>query len=320
MNMKRIGKIILITILVCVAVLCVKNQYTSVLMQNATYGMPALIKKGSVDNLYIGSSMFRQGLDIYTLNENDESNYILAYNGNQPVQEYRQLNYLLEHGVKVKNLYVDMYIYSAWNIPEISDEKIFLEVDLKEKWNLWKMIGEQEKTTVTDFWRMFVSSNNELLLTWPINYPILNSQFYLGGSKTQTSGSDYNNLMLSKAPNIDKDMNIVQKEHIEKIIDLCESNGINLVFVETPKFKVVAEDIMYLSAMKQYAELLADKNAAMILEQSTYNYLLNQENSDYLSDIDYYQFDADNADYYMDLIHLSSEGRRMFSKKLIENF
>lgn len=49
------------------------------------------------------------------LGENpDLTDYILACNGNRPALEYYKLKYLLDHNVKIENLYVDMYVYSAW--------------------------------------------------------------------------------------------------------------------------------------------------------------------------------------------------------------
>ena len=179
-------KTIFKVILFCLCIVFIKNQYTPFLLRNATYGMPALIEKGKVDNLYIGSSMFRQGLDIHTLEKMQEDNYVLAYNGNQPVWEYLQLQHLLEEGVEIKNLYIDMYVYSAWNIPKIQDEKMFLEMSLKEKIKVWEIIASKSGG-FGDLWRIFVSSNNELLLTWPISSVIINSQFYKGGTKQKGS-------------------------------------------------------------------------------------------------------------------------------------
>ena len=78
-----------IFLIVIVAIILLKNQYSSLLLQNASYGMPALIKRQNVENLFLGSSMFRQGIDILELNAAfPDKNYILAYNGNQPATEY----------------------------------------------------------------------------------------------------------------------------------------------------------------------------------------------------------------------------------------
>ena len=53
-NIKRMT----IFLIVIVAIILLKNQYSSLLLQNASYGMPALVKRQNVENLFLGSSMF----------------------------------------------------------------------------------------------------------------------------------------------------------------------------------------------------------------------------------------------------------------------
>ena len=296
--------------MVCILVIFIKNQYSYILLKNATYGIPALINKGTVENLYIGSSMFRQGLDINILNGDTESdNYILAYNGNQPSSEYYQLKYLLDHDVKIQNLYIDMYVYSAWKNPEISDEKIFMEIDIAEKWNLWQLIKNYSEDPIENFWRIFVNSNNELLLTWPIMAPILNSQFHDGGTLRDTASVSYETLMKSSVVSLEERMNAIQQEYLNKIIEIAHENGINIVFIETPKFQTVAMNSLYVNAMKEYIVVLEDKEAAYILSSAVAEQIT-------ATPLAIYEFDSSNSEYYMDTIHLSSYGRRTFSEKI----
>ena len=61
-----------------------KNEYGSI-FSGTTCGIPAAIEQKEIDHLFIGSSMFRLGLDIDVLEEKLDGNvYILSYNGNQP--------------------------------------------------------------------------------------------------------------------------------------------------------------------------------------------------------------------------------------------
>ena len=310
MYKNRKFKIGIITLMVCILVIFIKNQYSYILLKNATYGIPALINKGTVENLYIGSSMFRQGLDINILNGDTESdNYILAYNGNQPSSEYYQLKYLLDHDVKIQNLYIDMYVYSAWKNPEISDEKIFMEIDIAEKWNLWQLIKNYSEDPIENFWRIFVNSNNELLLTWPIMAPILNSQFHDGGTLRDTASVSYETLMKSSVVSLEERMNAIQQEYLNKIIEIAHENGINIVFIETPKFQTVAMNSLYVNAMKEYIVVLEDKEAAYILSSAVAEQIT-------ATPLAIYEFDSSNSEYYMDTIHLSSYGRRTFSEKI----
>lgn len=310
MYKNRKFKICIITLVVCIFIIFIKNQYSYILLKNATYGIPALINKGTVENLYIGSSMFRQGLDINILNGDTESdNYILAYNGNQPSSEYYQLKYLLDHDVKIQNLYIDMYVYSAWKNPEISDEKIFMEIDISEKWNLWQLIKNYSEDPIENFWRIFVNSNNELLLTWPIMAPILNSQFHDGGTLRATASVSYETLAKAKVTSLNGKMNTVQQKYLDKLIEMAHTNDINIVFIETPKFETVALNESYVYAMEEYISFLEEKEVGYILSNAVAEQIM-------ATPVAVYEFDSSNARYYMDTIHLSTEGRRTFSEKI----
>lgn len=307
---KYIVKVISVLI-ICTIIVVGKNQYTCLILKNANYGMPALIERSSVDKLYIGSSMFRQGIDINMLEDNRTKSYIMAYNGNQPALEYYELNNLIKQGVSINNLYIDMYAYSAWEEPEIDDEKIFLETDIQTKLSLYKLISYNSIQSER-IWRMFVSSNNELLLFWPINSAIVNSQFKDGGTLTKTQCADRNVLEQMVAPSIEGEMNIVQKQFLIDIIELTNKNNINLTFVETPKYHNVGTDKNYLEAMKKYANVLEEKNVNYLLSTSTAEYIDNG----LLEGIKKYDFDIFNNLYFMDNIHLSYEGRKEFTKLL----
>ena len=82
--MKQTGKILAGVLLAVLLLTGIKNEYAR-LLPVSSYGMQAAIRKKSIDHLFIGSSMFRQGLSIDVLEEELEGNvYILSYNGNQP--------------------------------------------------------------------------------------------------------------------------------------------------------------------------------------------------------------------------------------------
>ena len=112
--------------LILTVTIFLKNEYGSI-FSGDTYGIPAAIEMEEIDHLFIGSSMFRLGLDIHVLEENLDGNvYILSYNGNQPTFVAKELEYLLDHGVKIKNLYVDFYAFSAASVPRIYDKIIHI--------------------------------------------------------------------------------------------------------------------------------------------------------------------------------------------------
>ena len=94
--MKRIGKILAGVLFAVLLLTGIKNEYAR-LLPVSTYGMQAAVKKKSVTHLFIGSSMFRQGLSIDVLEEMLEGEvYILSYNGNQPAFMAMELKYMLK--------------------------------------------------------------------------------------------------------------------------------------------------------------------------------------------------------------------------------
>lgn len=305
--MKKIFTASLISIAICILLLYVKNQFSCILLAESTYGMPALIKRGSIENLYLGSSMFRQGLDINILDSTtDHTNYILAYNGNQPALEYYELKYLIDNNVEIKNLYVDMYVYSAWEDPELNDEKLLMEIKLPEKWNIWQMISSNlENKYIQTLWRYWVNNNNELLLTWPISSPIINSQFQNGGSLAQTYNTS-EELFETPAPAISEKMSPTQEYYIKELIHLSKEHHINLVFIETPKYETIANNTSYLSAMKEYAQLLSDEHINYVVSENT-------QNKCQLGKTSFYTFNHSEKSYYTDTMHLSYNGRCAFT-------
>ena len=82
--MKRILTAVGSALLAALLLIFVKNEYAR-LLPVSTYGMQAAVAQGETENLFIGSSMFRQGLSIDVLEEElPGTSYILSYNGNQP--------------------------------------------------------------------------------------------------------------------------------------------------------------------------------------------------------------------------------------------
>lgn len=299
--MKKILPVIGSVILAVALAVLLKNQYGSIFAGN-TYGMPALMKQGEVEHLFIGSSMFRQGLDIDALEENlDGSVYILSYNGNQPVFMAKELEYMLERGLQVKNLYIDFYAYTLTAVPWISDTKMFLDTDLAFKLDAWKTMAANNEVKFSDFYEMFVTANNEQILMFPINNAIVSSQFRNGGSLMAPAGQTKKHLDTLDL-GVRDGLFESQLAGYERILELAEEYGINLLFIETPKYEKLLADTRegcyrdLLDEMVQWAE---KKNAP---------YLLAEE----------FDFDHTEGANFQDLIHLSGAGRKLYCELLCE--
>lgn len=295
--MKKLGITIFLALLTCFLLILIKGEYENKLLNNANYGLPYLIHKGSIENLFIGSSMFRQGLDAKILDENGMDNYILSYNGNNPTLELWEIKYLLKNNVEIKNIYMDMYAYSLTSAPSISDSKLLMEVDLQGKYELYKLLNSE--WNFSDFYNIFVLKNTDLLLTWPIYFKLVNSTYYKGGIHTGKDGIDrqkLNSLEMIKENEV-KEENI---EAINEIITICKDKNINLSFIETPKSERMINDANYQTLMERYQN---------ILKENQVKYFLAKDTSKNISD-DSYNF--------FDLIHLSNLGREKYSRNLID--
>ena len=291
--MKNIIKIFIISIIICLLIIIIKDQYQYKLLDNANYGMSSLIKKGSINNLYMGSSMFRQGIDPKYL---DDDSYIISYNGNQPVMEEWILNNLLDHGLKINNLYFDLYPYILSDEVKISDSKIFMEQDLKGKYELYKIFYDND---VNNFFKIFVTENNEAMFTWPLYFKLINSTYKNGGVIEGRDGLTEEDINELEIPDVNKEVNQKQVKALINIINICKKNNINLVFIETPKYKRILNDKVYNDLLNYFINIINDNNGNYILAKDIDNNISN------------------NAINYVDLIHLSNEGRDLYTSKLI---
>lgn len=300
--MKKILTTVGAVILTVALVVILKNQYGAVFAGN-TYGIPAAVSKGEITHLFIGSSMFRQGLDIDVLEEELEGNvYILSYNGNQPVFMAKELEYLLSRGVKIENLYIDFYAFTATSAPWISDTKIFLDTDLKFKMDAWKtLVKYNEDAGLSDFYEMFVTANNEQILMYPINNAIVSSQFRNGGSLMMPEGQ-------SKVYLDTLDLGVrdglyeAQTEAYKKIAELAEEYEINLLFLETPKYEKLTRDTRkgaYPELLQEMADFAEKNNLSCILAGQL-------------------EFDYSDGTNFQDLIHLSAQGRKDYCRQLCD--
>lgn len=303
--MKRILLTIGGALLAAFLLVVLKNEYAR-LLPVSTYGMQAAIEREETENLFIGSSMFRQGLSIDVLEEElPGSSYILSYNGNQPALMAMELAYMLEEGLEVKNLYIDLYPYTAAADPWISDTKILLDTDLDFKIQAWRLMAENSGASFSDFFEFFVTANNEQLLTYPLNNALVSSQFRNGGTLLQQEGSTREELYALGMLGSRNGLHEAQMEGYGKIAALAEEYGLNLYFLETPKYERMYADPDYMElyqlCLEEVQRLKAEWNGSGSFE------VLCAEDLD---------FDSSDAGNFRDLIHLSSAGRTEYTQLL----
>lgn len=305
--MKRVLLTIGSALLLAFLLVFVKNEYAR-LLPVSTYGMQAAVAQEKTEHLFIGSSMFRQGLSIDVLEEELPGNsYILSYNGNQPALMAMELGFMLENGLEITNLYIDLYPYTAAAAPWISDTKILLDTDMGFKLEAWKLMAESGEASFTDFFEFFVTANNEQLLTYPVNNALVSSQFRNGGTLLSQEGSTREELYALGTLGGRDGLNEAQVEGYRRIVELAEEYGLNLYFLETPKYERMYADEDYMElyelCLQEIRSLLGEwkgsGEAALICA----------------GDLD---FDFSDPGYFQDLIHLSADGRREYTRLLCE--
>lgn len=295
--MKKYVKAIAVGLLTALCFLSVKN-FIAYKFPNSSSGMQAAIRQERIEHLFIGSSLFRQGIDIYTAEEMLEGNcFVLSYNGNQPVQMLEELNMLLRNDVKIDNLYMDLYVYSSALRPAISDTKLIWDLDFRGKCKVYQDMVTYSEAGFTEFTDVFISANNEYMLLYPVFNTVMKKEFYKGGNIRETSGSTSEILDHLVSPGERVGIDSTQKQALHKIIRICEEEDINLCFAEVPKYYTLDEANYYIRLRAELEEVVSEKRIIKA--------------SDLL-------FDNRNPSYYQDLFHLSAEGRRTYTKLLIE--
>lgn len=164
------------------AVICAKNVYSCDLSAQTDRGIQRAINLGKIERLYLGSSMFRKGINIYEMEKKSSPSFLIWYGGLDPVYESMMLEYIITCGVAIKNLYIDMYAYSISSPSWPSGAQTFFEAPLDLKIKIWRLIMNNKRTNlIPAAWDMFVYSGNDMFILWPLFREILNRMYYRGG-------------------------------------------------------------------------------------------------------------------------------------------
>ena len=283
------------------------------MMATANFGVTRAARFELVDKLFIGSSMFRQGIDIDVVAADDETAYLLAYNGNQPVLELQELRRFFELGGRTNEVIVDMYAYSLAAMPKLSDTRVLLDdFDGRYVNRIWRAVATRCFDWTT-YYQMRFQANNELLLTAPISFATINRRYKNGGNLGTRSGSPTERLMkLPMLPDCDV-FQTSQANALIELVELCHAYGAQVTFVETPKYcRIFMGSESYVHAMENYLKLLDGCKCRLVMHDETLSRISSTPAAGVLA----YSFDYSDAESYSDLIHLSSDGRKMFSATL----
>lgn len=311
--MKKVAKILVVAIAITLCLTIAKRALTPLLMKNSNFGITSLEQNGT-DILFIGSSMFRQGIDTYDWNASGKRAYQLTYNGLQPFAEYITLKKVLEK-TDIELLVIDMYPYTVNDVPKTSDTRLFQDQSFTFIYDLFSQMHQYGDADYYDLFEMIVQSNNEMFFTWPASYPFINKRYYRGSKIGETPGATPEYLdSLEINYSTESKLNTIQEAAITNIISLCNEHDTKVVFIETPKYKRLYEDTPYPDIMGAYLDFLKDKNVKVIICDDTAAACHVSDNN---AAIEIYEYDSSNAGLFADLIHISSDGRRAFTQRLL---
>ncbi len=294
---KKLIITICITVFLFAAIVYAKNAY-SYLLPNSAMGVQSVIARGEVDTLFIGSSAYRKGIDMPMLQKKCGDVFMLTYNGNEPMNIAVELSEILAAGTKIHRLVVDFNPSMADRGADLSDKRLLWDVGLAAKVRLWKYIAQEESTKAFTFYDFWVLSNNDYMVTYPVAYPLISSRYELGGgiASEDTPGADEETLMnlpLVENPGIHP----LQQSSVDEIMKMCDQNGIELIWLEAPRYRKMADDPNYRDKKQNLSEHIRANGGRVIVSEDM-------------------NFDNGDASYFADLTHMSKQGKQVFTDKI----
>ena len=129
------------------------------------------------------------------------------------------------YGVKIKNLYVDMYVYTLAARASVCDTRLLAQTNTKLKFDVWNTLKKNKMSNLSVFWELFITANNESFLSFPISYPLTNNLYYKGGNIKNNDGTTISKLSELEVPSAEGNKpNISQLNSIIEMIKLCKQN------------------------------------------------------------------------------------------------
>lgn len=298
--MKKIVITLIASLAVIVLAISLKNEYScKIPIHNR--GIEDAVNQGPLDVLFIGSSTFRSNIDMPSMDDAyDGRVYTIAYGGNQLVASDIQYDELQSRASKMSNLIVmDLDPLMLTEEVKLSDSRVIWDLSFEGKRRLYEKMAEAGNTDLSVMFEYFVSSGMDDLITYPVTERIYATRYYKGAKTDETPSSGLEYLENEKYDISDASLVEAQIDALIDLIAKSKNDSQKMVFLECPKYHRLQNDSVYLE-MKNHMIDILDSNDAVYITA---------ENID---------FDNSNPDYYEDMSHMSAEGRRVYTAKLIE--
>jgi len=301
--MKEVRKIIttaLIGLVIFTGVVYAKNAW-SYKLPNDAMGVRSVIAKGHVDTLFMGSSAYRKGIDMYMIEEKlPGQSFMLTYNGNQPFNMAVELKEIIDGGCDIDTLVVDFNPSMVDRGADLSDKRLLWDITMDGKNRLWSELGQREDASLFTRYDFWVSSNIDYMFTYPVAKPMISKRYYLGGGALSEATAGLSKEKLDALEIIENPgINELQQRSVDEIIELCSANGIKLIFFESPRYVTMAEHENYKAKSDELKAHIEGLGVKVVTGKDI-------------------GFDNTNPEYYADLTHMSGEGSRVLTQNIID--
>ncbi len=300
--MKKAALTIIAVVIISSVIIMSKNLFSKDIPLG-NRGIKSAINAGDLDVLFIGSSTFRCDIDMPKMDEAYEGRvYDISYGGNQLVAtsvQYDEIKHRSpnEYGLMVFELGPMMLTEKV----ALSDSRVIWDLSWDGKKRLWEEMSSAGNTDFSTFYEYFVTSGMDDLVTFPVTEPFYATRYYKG-AKTDETASPGAEVLDNAVFDISNEVLVdAQMDAVKEIVSKCRADGQRIVFLECPHYYRLQHDPAYERFLALFTEYLDSEGADYILA----------------SDIDY---DDHEASYFEDMNHMSAEGRRVYTEKLIDLF
>lgn len=297
-------KNILITFLIFLVLLLFKTFY-SYKVAARTYGWGGLLlNQRKIDKFFIGSSHTRQSYNIKTIESDCHCNsYLFAYSGLGPSLIYVVLDYMINNGIKPKEIIVEAYPFKLLFSPKMHDDRFFhfAPFEVKKKILSSLILNSEDSLKFSDYVNLFLTGRNETLALSLFTRKLVEGYSYKGSYQHKImKGVDYKefnsfiDIFRKHIPKKEIKVNIL--ESYLKIGRLLTKNGIKFSFVDPPLPYAIRNS----PVMRMTQNVLKSS-----LQKNGYSYVAPWDG---LIDL------TNDPSHFEDWNHLSSVGRDLFSK------
>lgn len=267
-------------------------------------GIQTVINEGDLDILFLGSSTFRCNIDMELMDSSfNGSCYDIAYAGNQPVATVPEYEELISGGKKYALIVFDLNPMLLSQDVKISDSRVIWDLTLPSKLKLWRGMKDSNETDLSTFYEFFVTSGMDDLITYPVTEPVYSTRYYKGAKTGETPASSTEYLENESFDISSEKLNENQRQAVIELIQKCRDNGQDFIFIETPHYYRLANDPTYRRLKKIFTDTLEEQG-------------VERENG-YIPAEDI-AMDNKNNEFFEDMTHFSSAGRREYTRLLLE--